>query len=465
MLLIASGVFFVVILLLASPYLIPVDSYRPHLEKFLSDSLKTEVTIDAVRFTPIRGFSFLLVGLHVKDPILSDRSVLIIPTTRIRISLISLFSDTVVIRNIECIAPAFQIIEFPNGKLNTERLFSREKNGRYSISPVIFTNIIKSDFFDKRSFSIVKIAIKNGSITYLKSDPAREEAVKALIGSIDAEVSFPARGGLTMNAGGINIATDVPFSLMGASRDGFVSSVSYSNAVVSIFFDRGSCAIDDARFSSFGGDCVFHGIGVKKSGGWFGDVTFSITNVKSELLINSFSDEKDLVTGIFAATGTIYIPLIPFGNAKGEISGGGEMTISGGKITDFNLRKELGKTLGIPYLILPSTLETENFDYMSGTYKITSQKIFIEDFIVSSPIYDSTVKGYIGFDKSIGFSGEIMFKQAITDTWVFSLLNRYSGQPLTSVPFFVFGSLDNIEFKIPMQTIPGSLLDILVNSQ
>lgn len=141
------------------------------------------------------------------------------------------------------------------------------------------------------------------------------------------------------------------------------------------------------------------------------------------------------------------------------------MTISGGKITDFNLRKELGKTLGIPYLILPSTLETENFDYMSGTYKITSQKIFIEDFIVSSPIYDSTVKGYIGFDKSIGFSGEIMFKQAITDTWVFSLLNRYSGQPLTSVPFFVFGSLDNIEFKIPMQTIPGSLLDILVNSQ
>jgi hypothetical protein len=83
---------------------------------------------------------------------------------------------------------------------------------------------------------------------------------------------------------------------------------------------------------------------------------------------------------------------------------------------------------------------------MGGRYFIGAEKLFTDKFVIEAPGYDLTSSGYMGFDKTLNFAGDISPRNEIEILTV-------SIKELAVIPFILKGTIDNVDFSLDIEKI------------
>lgn len=450
---------FVVVPVVAT-YLIDIDKYRPRVAERLSEKTGKEVEIGRLSLSFVCGARLTANDVSIKDPGLADEKIFSAPSVTAKASLIHLFKGELRLRKIMASAPELNLVKYGDGKLNVSGLYlyadpemSRESygtTGGVEIVPAAFTSGDGVwDLLKREKVSVKAIEIEKGRFTY---------SVERAEGKASKLIKL---NGIDLTVGSIDLPTETDDSRntfesdeLSAEIDGKMeNAVFYETEISSVdligSIKNGEALVRELTFSIYGGTARVAGVLRYAAEKPTGELSIKAKEVLFHELLNSFSDEENLVVGTMNMNGDFTFPLKGSGFTDG-IVGRGKITVADGTVPNFSIRTELAKSLKIPPATLPEELDTGDFTSMGGSYNIKSGRLTTNDFETVGPTYNSTTRGYLGFDGTLDFSGYIYPAEEIVESSLFEKITSYVGigGKLTEIPFTVTGTLDNVKFKI-----------------
>jgi uncharacterized protein involved in outer membrane biogenesis len=448
----AGAIVLLIAVLIVVPYFVDINRFRPALTKILSDQLNADVEVSNLRFSLITGFSLIADGVTIRDPRLTDRTFVSASSLKINVALIPLLSKNLVVRSIALEQPVVTLIEYPDGTLNaaalgapSETTTSPEGAGA---TPPGSTAAEGEGTFTIKSILVRSVRIKDGSFGYLTEKSTKDFVTHVDLHGVNLELDSISLADEPAASTDKSILSRLSADVTVDIDEGTIYSIPFTELHSELALQNEILTASDLASKIFGGkllsDGVFH-LGATSDG----KITVSAKGVRMNELLDALSTEKNLMTGNLDLSGSISFPFTDFTSG---LAGTGTVSITDGTIPDFSLRTELAKALGVPADLLPVRLDTEDFDYIGGDWRLGSERVSSEHFTVSGPVFSAVGSGFVGFNKALSFTGTITLNEAITDSGLLKLaapyVNLSSG--LKDFPFEVGGTLDHVTFSIPL---------------
>lgn len=477
-----SILLFLILLFFVLPRLFDINRYRPYISDTLSEKLNRKVEIDDLGLSLIRGGSITAEGFRIKDPRMIDKNILSVPHARFDIALLPFLSGIIEVKRIVLTIPVVNIIEYPDGSLNIDGMGSARTN----VSRVGYLNSADSSkniprgydppeivpaiypfgpfgsrdkvFLKIKTISIHSVKIKGGSFLYRKENPPSDLQDLAIFKGIDLDidtilipVEAKSKEGMDFNSD-IDEERSRPLLLETSAEakleisKGSMKKTPFSQLTMRLSKDRFSVKLEKLDLLIFGGDLSSEGTLYLKGKDTYGELKINASGMRSNEVLNTFSKEEDLIVGDLKLTGDYTFPTGSKEEFISGFSGKGDVSVTDGYIPDFSLAEELSDAIGIPKELLVPELDSEEFDYMGGRYYIGSEKVFTDKFIVITPAYDANASGYMGFNKTLNFAGEIYPKKEIN-------LLTVSIRDLETIPFTLTGTTDDVKFSLDIEKV------------
>jgi len=451
-----------------------LDTYRDELEAALTDALGVEVTIARLSLSWTTGPVFVAEGILIADPRLPGDYILYIPRVKTRLSIRSLLSDTLIIPGISVSMPDMHLTEYTNG-INTWDLLTRTNNReRLQSSSDIMTSrsteILRNAVdvlirrFKATDVIVERLKIDDGSFFYRHEEDTG--VVTSLVSLRGINVTLNPEGSPPIRS---LMESSDPVPLIAGSVSGSIDHIDVEGMTFEIksfthLIQDGVVTAKRTTVCAFDGTCKASGTINITDPSFPTSLTLQVTDLAIHRLLNTFSDEKDLVVGTFTADGRFEFSARSLPVFLSSITGRGEYSVIDGYVTDFSIRKELADELNIPELFLPEELDTGAFDYLGGVYRVGDKKIWFDDSHVTAPTYTAAAHGFVGYDERLEFSGEIFPSEEILDSTKLQRLADLAGNEnlFRAIPFTVTGTFDDVEFAVNLNSpFLNRLLDTL----
>ena len=451
-----------------------LDTYRDELEAALTDSLGVEVTIARLSLSWTTGPVFTADGLFIDDPRLPGDYILYVPRVKTRISLRSLLSDTLIVPNVVVSMPDVHLTEYRNGTStwdllahtnNSDRLQASSDTLTHRSSEIIGDTIdVLIRRFESTDVIVQRLTIDDGSFFYRHEEDTG--VVTSLVSSRGIDITLTSEGSPPIRT---LLESPDPLPLITGNMTGSIDRIDIDGIAFKIksfthSIDGGIVTAKRVSADAFEGTLNASGTMDINNPSFPVSLTLEITDLAIHQLLNTFSDEKDLVVGTFGADGRFEFSARSLPVLLRTMTGRGEYTIIDGYVTDFSIRKELADELNIPELFLPEELDTGAFDYLGGAYRVGSEKILFDNSRVTAPTYTATAHGFVGLDERLDFSGEIYPSEEILDSTKLQRLADLAGNEnlFRVIPFTVTGTFDDVEFAVNLNSpFINRLLDTL----
>ncbi|MBN1881863.1 MAG: AsmA family protein [Deltaproteobacteria bacterium] len=441
-----------------------LETYRNELESALTDSLGVEVTISRLSLAWTTGPVLVVDGLMVEDPRLVGDYILYVPRVKTRLALRSLFGETLIVSNVSMSMPDLHLTEYRNG-MNTwdllahtnrsDRLQTSSKTPAFSSSALNggVVEVIVQRFLDT-DIIIERLTIDDGSLFYRHEKDTG--VVTSLVSSRGIDATLTLDGALPIRS---LMETTDPLTLIAGSMNGSIDRVDIKDLTFEVesfshSIEKGIVTAKRISVKAYEGTFDASGTIDMTDPSFPTSLTLEVTDLAIHRLLNTFSDEKDLVVGTFTADGRFVFSARSPSTIPAALIGRGEYAIVDGYVTDFSIRKELADAIHIPEFLLPEELDTGAFDYLGGSYRVGNERVWFDDSHVTAPTYTATSSGYVGFDKSLDFTGEIYPTEEILETTKLQRLANLSGNEnlFRVIPFTVYKTIDDVEFDISLNS-------------
>lgn len=441
-----------------------LDTYRDDLETALTGALGVEVTIARLSLSWTTGPVFVTDGLLIADPRLPGDYILYVPRVKTRLSLRSLFSDTLIVPSVSLSMPDVHLTEYRNG-MNTWDLFAHTNNrDRLQATSDTLTDrsteIIRNAVgvlirrFKATDVIVERLTIDDGSFFYRHEE--NTGVVTSLVSSRGIDITLTSEGSPPIR--GLLESPD-PLSLIAGHTSGSVDHVDVNGMTFEIksfthTILNGVVTAKRLSVNAFDGSLTASGTMDIADPSFPVSLTLDVKDLAIHRFLNTFSDEKDLVVGAFTADGRFEFSARSLPVLVATLTGRGEYTIIDGYVTDFSIRKELADELNIPELFLPEELDTGAFDYLGGVYRVGDEKIWFDDSRVTAPTYTAAAHGFVGFDEHLDFSGDIYPSEEILDSTKLQRIAELAGNEnlFRAIPFTVTGTFDDVEFAVNLNS-------------
>ncbi|MBN1572989.1 MAG: AsmA family protein [Deltaproteobacteria bacterium] len=472
------AVIFVVLVFVVIPaivtFFVDMDGYRPEIISKIKEKTGKEVEIGKLSLSLIGGVGLKAKDVSVKDPKIKDKNILSTSSITARISLIRLLKGELGIKKVVLKGPEFNIVKYRDGTLNIAESNAVDRDrgapeGEKDFSPSTGDNEIApapspgdsvKSLFKIRSVSIRSIEIVGGRFVYSseRSGAKTHQPVKIVeLSGVDLDVSsinLP-----TVFTGDKNSleSKEIEGKIVGEIENASFNKTRVSKVDFTCSVGGGEAVIKEFVFSIYGGIVGAEGIFRYASESPSGELSIRASGIRFHELLNSISDEENLIVGTLKLDGNFAFPIKGGKAFTSDLKGKGNVSVTDGTVPDFSIRKELAKSLKIPPATLPAELDTGDFSYMGGSYTIDSGKLFTNDFKTEGPSYNSMTQGYLGFNGVLDFSGNIYPSEEVVRTSSFEKLTSSIGMggKLDKIPFTVTGTLDNVKFKIEYEGLFG----------
>ncbi|GEM_PF-2724618 len=458
---------FVVVPLLVT-YLVDLDGYRPEIISKIEEETGKEVEIGKLSLSLIGGVRLKASDFALKDPKIPDKNILSTPSVTAKVSLVRLLKSELGIKKVVLKGAVFNIVRYRDGSLNIagagaihryrrywgvpewERDFSPPTGG-YEVVPAALPlrEGAKGLLKIKRVF-IRSIEIEGGRFVYSAEGAGTKTRKLVELSGIDLDVaSIRLPTGFT-GAENLFKSDELEGKIEGEIEGALFYETRVSNVNFSCSVKGGESVVKNLVFSIYGGIVGAKGVLRHAAEEPSGKLSIEGSGIRFHELLNSLSDEENLIVGTLKLDGDFTFPLKKGMGFTHGLVGKGNVSVTDGTVPDFSIRKELAKSLKIPPAALPAELDTGDFSYMGGGYYIKSGKLFTDDFKTVGPSYNSTARGFLAFDGILNFSGYIYPSEDIVKSSLFEKLTSQIGigGKLDKIPFTVTGTLDNVKFKI-----------------
>jgi len=453
-----------------------LDAYRTGLEAALTDALGVEVTISRLSLSWTTGPVVSVEGLFVSDPRLPGDYILFVPRVKTRLSLRSVLSDTLVVPHVLVEMPDVHLTEYRNGT-STWDLFVRGSSpegiqASGGVLTVVPSGAIRTTAdalmqrFRAADIIIERVTIDDGSLFYRREE--NTGVVETVIFSRGIDIILTSEGSPPVRS---LLESPDTLSLAEGSMSGSIDHVNISGLefVVKSFTNivsDGLVTVKRVRIDAYEGTLDASGTMNITDPSFPATLALEVTDLAIHRLLNTFSDEKDLVVGTLEADGSFEFTGRSLSSMLSTIVGRGEFAITDGYITDFSIRKELADGMYVPEFLLPEELDTGAFDYLGGPYRVGNERIWFDDSRVTAPTYTAAAHGYVAFDETMDFAGEIYPSEEVLNTTKLQRLAELSGNEnlFRIIPFTVVGSFDDVDFAVELNSpLFHRLLDVLKN--
>ena len=509
--LIAIGTFLLIIVIavILLPHFIDINQYRDRIEEMLSKELGSEVEIGNLELSLTSGISVTANDVRIKDPRIEGISIIFAPSIKIKLAILPILSKKVEVKHIILTELDTHIIEYADGTLNTPqghaigdyadgtgegeagaiiddridkglkplvwKTGTRNEESRYTFLTTSYytyaTSIAISpgdvpDFMTIETILVKSIDIEGGTFTFSKekSDGSLLELVS--MAGIYFDIDSIVIPNLDNYETEIDLLSEISAKISGEVSGGEVLASPFSDLFLHLSIENAIAVLESAGVSIFGGSVSSEGVFGLAGDEPRGEMKLNVSKIRVNELLNAISDEEDLIVGTLNLTGDCKMPLGSEEELIQGLTGGGEVSVTDGYISDFSMREELARALGIPPELLPEDLDTGSFDFMGGRYNIASEKIYTNNFLVNSPTFDATASGYMGLDETLDFTGEIYLKDTIKELPLFKETTSRLGieGQLDVIPYRITGTLDNVKFTIYDYSITQERLSDLLES-
>ncbi len=463
----------ILIVLLAVPYLVNVNSYRGVIENQISQSLNRSVKLNDLRLS-IFPLAIESKDVHIgDDPAFRREDFVTIQSFRLHVAFWPLLQKQIHVTSLELVGPTVWLFQNARGIWNFSTLGQKSS----SSIPVVEAGFAPSSPAgpDMGSLDISNLRIKNGRIIMLDQAKPKENESYDILDFQAQHISLQSPIPFSLKASGTEfkepIEVDGEAGPLNASN--LADSPAHGNLKADVFhfgklkisnlqgqfkWNRQVLQLDPLEFDLYKG----HQSGratMDLSGARTGlEARGNLTKMDMNQFLSDFGSAKDQLYGTLSGQYDLKSSLGKNIDLLQALTGHGKLDLEKGKLPHINIGREISSIAKLAGLNIPENETVIN--KMTGDFDIANNWAKTNNLQISIPDIDLLCQGAFSFNQDLNFDvlatlTQNASQQVQSKTPVGGLLNVLmadKSKPM-QIPFQVTGTFQNPHFKLDAQRL------------